>query len=69
MASEYYDDIMGFIDHYGFDKKFFMDFVDLEDVTETVVNSDGYGRLLSSSGEDAFESNINDTWYFVIPLE
>jgi len=69
MASEYYDDIMGFIDHYGFDKKFFMDFVDLEEVTETVVNSDGYGQLLSSSGEDAFEANINDTWYFVIPLD
>jgi hypothetical protein len=60
---------MGFIDHYGFDKKFFMDFVDLEEVTETVVNSDGYGQLLSSSGEDAFEANINDTWYFVIPLD
>jgi hypothetical protein len=69
MASEYDNDIMGFIEHYGFDKKFFMEFVDLEEVTETVVNSDGYGRLLSSSGEDAFEANINDTWYYVIPLD
>ena len=69
MASEYDDDIMGFIEQYGFDKKFFMEFVDLEEVTKTVVNSDGYGRLLSSSGEDAFEVNINDTWYFVIPLD
>jgi hypothetical protein len=69
MASEYENDILGFIETYGFDKKFFMDFVDLKRVTETVVNSDGYGNLLSTSGEDAFESNINDTWYFVIPLE
>jgi hypothetical protein len=69
MASEYENDILGFIETYGFDKKFFMDFVDLKRVTETVVNSDGYGQLLSSSGEEAFEANINGTWYFVIPLE
>jgi hypothetical protein len=69
MADEFENDILGFIDHFGFDKKFLMDFVDLKKVTETVVNSDGYGQLLSSSGEEAFESNINDTWYFVIPLE
>jgi hypothetical protein len=69
MASEYDNDIMGFIDHYGFDKKFLMEFVDLGEVTEMVVNSDGYGQLLSSSGQDAFEANINDTWYFVIPLD
>jgi hypothetical protein len=69
MASEYYDDIQGFISNYGFEKKFFMDFVDLEGVTETLVNSDGYGSILSSSGEDAFEANINDTWYYVIPLD
>jgi hypothetical protein len=69
MADEFENNILGFIDHFGFDKKFLMDFVDLKKVTETVVNSDGYGQLLSSSGEEAFESNINDTWYFVIPLE
>lgn len=69
MADEYENDILGFIHNYGFDKKFLMDFVDLDQVTETVVNSDGYGQLLSSSGGDAFESNINDTWYFIIPLD
>jgi phosphoribosylformylglycinamidine (FGAM) synthase PurS component len=69
MASEYDNDITGFIDHYGFDKKFIMDFVDLGEVTETVVNSDGYGPLLSSSGEDAFEANINNKWYYIIPLD
>jgi hypothetical protein len=46
-----------------------MDFVDLGQVTETVVNSDGYGPLLASSGEDAFEANINNKWYFIIPLD
>jgi hypothetical protein len=68
-ADEYDNDITGFIDHYGFDKKFIMDFVDLGQVTETVVNSDGYGPLLASSGEDAFEASVNDTWYFIIPLD
>jgi hypothetical protein len=68
-ADEYDNDITGFIDHYGFDKKFIMDFVDLGQVTETVVNSDGYGPLLASSGEDAFEASVNGTWYFIIPLD
>ena len=57
-----------FINGY-FVQKFLMDFVDLAQVTETVVNSDGYGNLLSSSGEDAFEANVNNTWYFIIPLD
>jgi hypothetical protein len=69
MADEFENDILGFIDHFGFDKKFLMDFVDLGQVTETVVNSDGYGPLLASSGEDAFEVSVNDTWYFIIPLD
>jgi len=69
MADEFENDILGFIQNYGFDKKFLMDFVDLGQVTETVVNSDGYGPLLASSGEDAFEVSVNDTWYFIIPLD
>ena len=38
-VSEYIDDIDDFIKHYGYDKNFIMDFVDLDEVTDIVVVS------------------------------
>lgn len=65
-VSEYIDDIDDFIKHYGFDKDFIMDFVDLDEVTDIVVNSDGYGHLLNSYDGEMFETQVNGDWYFVM---
>lgn len=65
-VSEYIDDIDDFIKHYGFDKNFIMDFVDLDEVTDIVVNSDGYGALLNSYDGEMFETQVNGDWYFVM---
>ena len=64
--SEYIDDIDDFIKHYGYDKDFIMDFVDLDEVTDIVVNSDGYGNLLNSYDGEMFETQVNGDWYFVM---
>ena len=65
-VSEYIDDIDDFITHYGYDKDFIMDFVDLDEVTDIVVNSDGYGALLNSYDGEMFETQVNGDWYFVM---
>jgi hypothetical protein len=65
-VSEYIDDIDDFIKHYGYDKDFIMDFVDLDEVTDIVVNSDGYGALLNSYDGEMFETQVNGDWYFVM---
>ena len=65
-VSEYIDDIDDFITHYGYDKDFIMDFVDLDEVTDIVVNSDGYGNLLNSYDGEMFETQVNGDWYFVM---
>jgi hypothetical protein len=65
-ASEYDRDIQGFVNEYGFDKKFIMDFVDVDEVVNTVVNSDGYGNLLSPYDGDYDEFTINGTTYYVM---
>ena len=65
-VSEYIDDIDDFITHYGYDKDFIMDFVDLDEVTDIVVNSDGYGTLLNSYDGEMFETQVNGDWYFVM---
>lgn len=65
-ASEYDRDIQGFVSNYGFDKKFIMDFVDVDEVVNTVVNSDGYGNLLSPYDGDYEEYTINGTTYYVM---
>jgi hypothetical protein len=69
MASEYNDDITAFMEAYGFDKKFILDFIDTNELADIVVRSDGYGNLLSSSGEDMFETRVNDKFYYIIPID
>jgi hypothetical protein len=65
-VDEYKDDIFGFIDHYGYDKDFIMDFIGLDKLTETVVSSDGYGSMLNSYDGDYDTFNINGTEYYVM---
>ena len=65
-VSEWEDDIKGFISMYGYDKNFIMDFIDTNDITNTVVNSDGYGSVLNSYDGDYDTYNINGTEYYVL---
>ena len=65
-VNEYVDDIDDFIKNYGYEKSFIMDFVDLDEVTDIVVNSDGYGNLLNSYDGEMFETQVNGDWYFVM---
>jgi hypothetical protein len=65
-VDEYQNDIFGFIDQYGEDKNFVMEFIDLDKLTETVVSSDGYGSMLNSYDGDYDTFNINGTEYYVM---
>jgi hypothetical protein len=68
-VDEYQNDIQGFIDLYGFDKDFIMEFIDLDKLTETVVSSDGYGNMLNSYDGDYDTFNINGTEYYVMRVQ
>ena len=63
---EWEDDIKGFIDHYGYDKNFIMDFIDTDSIVNTVISSDGYGSLLNSYDGDYDTFDINGTTYYVM---
>jgi len=65
-VDEWVDDIKGFIRHYGYDDKFILDFVDTDEVANIVINSDGYGSILSSYDGDYDTYNINGTEYYVM---
>jgi hypothetical protein len=65
-VNEYVDDIDDFIKHHDYESSFIMDFVDLDEVTDIVVNSDGYGSLLNSHDGEMFETQVNGDWYFVM---
>lgn len=65
-VSEYEDDIKGFISMFGYDKDFIMDFINTDDIVDTVVNSDGYGSILNSYDGDYDTYNINGTEYYVL---
>ena len=63
---EWEDDIKGFINHYGYDKNFIMDFIDTDSIVNTVISSDGYGSLLNSYDGDYETFDINGTEYYVM---
>ena len=63
---EWEDDIKGFINHYGYDKTFIMDFIDTDSIVNTVISSDGYGSLLNSYDGDYDTFDINGTEYYVM---
>ena len=65
-VSEWEDDIKGFINHYGYDKNFIMDFIDTDSIVNTVISSDGYGSLLNSYDGDYETFDINGTEYYVM---
>ena len=65
-VSEYEDDIKGFINHYGYDKNFIMDFIDTDSIVNTVISSDGYGSILNSYDGDYDTHDINGTTYYVM---
>ena len=65
-VSEWENNIKGFIGNYGYDKNFFMDFIDTDSITNTVVNSDGYGSILNSYDGDYDTFNINGNEYYVM---
>jgi len=65
-VQEWEDDIKGFINFYGYDKNFIMDFIDTDSIVNTVVNSDGYGSLLNSYDGDYDTFNINGNEYYVM---
>jgi hypothetical protein len=65
-VDEYENDINTFINDYGFDKDFIMDFVDLNKVTEEVVDADGYGVLLNSYDGEADYIRVGDEDYYIM---
>jgi hypothetical protein len=65
-VNEYEDDIKGFISMYGYDKDFIMDFIDTDEIVNTVISSDGYGSILNSYDGDYDTYNINGTEYYVM---
>ena len=65
-VSEWEDDIKGFINHYGYDKNFIMDFIDTDSIVNTVISSDGYGSVLNSYDGDYDTFDINGTEYYVM---
>lgn len=65
-VDEWHDDIKGFINTYGYEKTFIMDFIDTDSIVDTVISSDGYGSLLNSYDGDYDTYNINGTEYYVM---
>jgi hypothetical protein len=64
----YKDDIKRFMDDFGYesDRDFITNFIDTSKLTETVINSDGYGSVLNSYDGDYESYNINGSEYYVM---
>jgi hypothetical protein len=65
-VEEYIDNIKDFMDDFGYDKKFVLDFIDIDELTNTIVSSDGYGSILNSYDGDYDTQTINGTTYYIM---
>ena len=64
-VNEYINNIKGFIDDFGYEKGFILDFVDVDKITDIVVRNDGYGGVLNSYDGNVDTYTINGTTYYV----
>lgn len=64
-VEDYIDNIVDFSRDYGMNDDFIMSFIDIDGITEDVVNSDGYGHLLNNYDGSSDEYKIDGTWYYV----
>jgi hypothetical protein len=65
-VDEYENDIETFIRDFGFDKKFIMDFVDIDKVADEVVRGDGYGSVLNSYDGDYDLAEVDGEDYYIM---
>jgi hypothetical protein len=65
-VDEWDDTIGDFIKEHGFDKNFIIEFADIDEITDTILRSDGYGSLVSSYDGDYDTYNINGTDYYIV---
>jgi hypothetical protein len=66
MVDDSVDNFTDFLSERGYDEKFILDFVDMDDLFNYVINSDGYGSILNRYDGDDDEYKIGDTWYHVM---
>jgi hypothetical protein len=65
-VDEWKGDIIDFIKSYGYENDFILDFIDLDELTEKIVSSDGYGGILNSYDGDYDTYDINENTYYVM---
>lgn len=65
-VDEWKNDITEFIKSYGYDNDFILDFIDIDELTEKIVSSDGYGGILNSYDGDYDTYDINENTYYVM---
>jgi hypothetical protein len=61
----YINDIKGFINEFGYEKGFILDFVDVDKIVDIIVRNDGYGGVLNSYDGNVDSYTINGTTYYV----
>ena len=65
-VDEWKNDITEFIKSYGYSNDFILDFIDIDELTEKIVSSDGYGGILNSYDGDYDTYDINENTYYVM---
>lgn len=60
------NDPFGFLEEMGYDLKYMVDFIDKDDLLETLINDSDYGSALNGYDGDYDEIKINNTYYVVM---
>ena len=59
-------DFPNFLKDMGFDSKYLLDFVDIDEVCKDILQNSDYGEILNGYDGTDNEIKVNDKWYHVM---
>jgi hypothetical protein len=66
LTDEEADDFPAYLKNHGFDSDYILNFVDIDEVIDYVIRSDGYGSVLNRYDGSEDQEKVEGTWFYVM---
>jgi hypothetical protein len=66
LTDEEADDFPAYLENRGFDSDYILNFVDIDEVIDYVIRSDGYGSVLNRYDGSEDQEKVEGTWFYVM---
>lgn len=66
LTDEVADDFPAYLKNHGFHSSYILNFVDIDEVIDYVIRSDGYGSILNRYDGSEDQEKVEGTWFYVM---